>query len=375
MPTLLLHIDAAAIAGIVLDARGTPQGAASADAGWLREQAARAEQIVVLVPGEAVTLIEVPRIARQRQRFLQALPFAVEEQLAQPIEDMHIVAPARLDGERVPVACVAHADMRDWLQRLQQLDIRPDHMLPDTLALPLQGHSAVSARVGARVLVRAGTDAGFALEADALPMLGDTLGAVQEVMSVATGAELLARLGPHLSAASTLDLLQDPYRPRRRASAAGPWRAVAALVLAALLLGVAYQWLDYRALRASHAEMQQEAQRLYRQAVPGEGTVPDPVRMLRAESARGATGPGEGGLSLLARVAPLLAGGTTSVRMDVIEYRGGSLELSITTPDVPTLDGLRERLDGLPGLRVELTGASPGDAGVQGRLRIQEISP
>ncbi|HRQ66586.1 MAG TPA: type II secretion system protein GspL [Xanthomonadaceae bacterium] len=368
--TLHMYIDAERVLGL-------PAGARSAisDPGRLREEARRADDIVVMVPGEAVTLLEVPRIARQRSRLLQALPYAVEEQLAQPVEDMHIAAPARVEGERVAVACVAHADMQRWLSKLAELDILPDRMLPDTLALPLEGTAAALVRVGPRVLVRSGKDAGFALEADALGLLSDRLGAMHEAFAVDDEAALLVALAPHLGGASRLDLLDGPYRPRRRASASGPWRLVAALALGALLVAVLYQWLDYRALRQAHAQLQQEAQHLYRQVVPGEGAVPDPVRMLRAESAQRGGAGRDGALALLARVAPLVAGGTTTVRMDALEYRAGSLELSITTPDVPTLDGLRERLDTLPGLRVELTGASPGDAGVQGRIRVQEVSP
>ncbi len=373
--TLLIHIDAADVLGLVLDARGLAEGGVFADPARLRDAARRADEIIVLVPGEAVTLVEVPRMARQRHRLLQALPYAVEEQLAQPVEDMHIAAPMRIEGERVPVACVAHADMRAWLERLDAVGVLPDRMLPDTLALPLVRDAATVARAGSRALVRSGADAGFAVEADALDMLADRIGPVHDAFVVSSSAELLAKLAPALSTASTLDLLGGPYRPQRRAAAAGPWRLVAGLALSALLLGLLYQWFDYRALRQVHAELNEEAQRLYRRVVPGEGAVLDPVRMLRAESARSGAADSGGALPLLARIAPLLSGGTTTLRMDALEYRGGSLELSVTTPDVPTLDALRERLAALPGVQVELTGASPGDDGVQGRLRVQEDAP
>ena len=52
------------------------------------------------------------------------------------------------------------------------------------------------------------------------------------------------------------------------------------------------------------------------------------------------------------------------------EFRNGTLELSLTAPDVPTLDLLRERLATLPGLKVELTAANPSENGVEGRIRI-----
>jgi general secretion pathway protein L len=374
--TLLIALHDEALVGLAVGPNGAPLGATFSEPARLGEAARRAAQVVAVVPGQAVTLLSVPRIARQRQRLLQALPYAVEEQLAQPVEDVHIVAPARIEGDQVPVACVAHADMRAWMARLDALGIQPDRMLPDMLLLPAPAAAASLARVGGRALVRSGADAGFAVEADALALMLGRVGEVREVFRAEGIADLLPKLAPYLTEASALDLLAGPYRPRHRSGAAGPWRAAAVLALAALLLGLLYQWLDYRALRQTHEALMEEARALYRQVVPDAGAVPDPVRMLRAESARrGGGSHGAGALPLLARVAPLLAGGTTTVRMDAIEYRGGSLEITLTTPDVPTLDGLRERLGALPGLRVELTGASPGEAGVQGRLRVQEGTP
>jgi general secretion pathway protein L len=56
--------------------------------------------------------------------------------------------------------------------------------------------------------------------------------------------------------------------------------------------------------------------------------------------------------------------------LDGVEFRGGVLELTLIASDVATLDNLRERL-AQQGLQVELTGANPGSAGVEGRLRIR----
>ena len=74
-------------------------------------------------------------------------------------------------------------------------------------------------------------------------------------------------------------------------------------------------------------------------------------------------------LSLLGRVAPLLAGGST-LTLDAVEYRSGTLELTLIAADVATLDSLRERL-AQQGMQVELTGANPGSSGVEGRLRVR----
>ena len=94
-----------------------------------------AVEIVVLVPAEDVLLTEARVPARNRAQLLQALPFAVEDQLLAPVESLHFAA-ATGEGDAVGVAVVAKATLRSWLDRLSEAGIRADAILPDSLALP-----------------------------------------------------------------------------------------------------------------------------------------------------------------------------------------------------------------------------------------------
>jgi len=79
-------------------------------------------------------------------------------------------------------------------------------------------------------------------------------------------------------------------------------------------------------------------------------------------------------LHVLGDVAPVVGGTTRSV-LKSIEYHNGTLELGVHTPDVPTLDLMRERLGNVPGLKAEVTAANSLDNGVDGRLRIAGAKP
>ena len=76
-------------------------------------------QVSVLVPGETVTLLELPRVAGTDRQLTQALPALVEEQLVAPVEEQHLAWWAAGDGERLGVAAVLRADMDGWLARLR----------------------------------------------------------------------------------------------------------------------------------------------------------------------------------------------------------------------------------------------------------------
>ncbi|MFY8136132.1 MAG: type II secretion system protein GspL, partial [Aquimonas sp.] len=46
-------------------------------------------EIVLLLPAESVLLTRAPRVARSEGLLRQALPFALEERLATPVEQLH----------------------------------------------------------------------------------------------------------------------------------------------------------------------------------------------------------------------------------------------------------------------------------------------
>src|SRR5690606_23730768 len=113
-----------------------------------------------------------------------------------------------------------------------------------------------------------------------------------------------------------------------------------------------------------------EMERILRDALPGVTTVVDPRAQLAIELQRRQRGGDDGALALLSRVAPIIAG-SGRYTIDGLDYRAGTLEITLRAPDVATLDSLREALSAVPPLRVELTAATPGQGGVEGRLRIR----
>ena len=120
-----------------------------------------------------------------------------------------------------------------------------------------------------------------------------------------------------------------------------------------------------------HASQRAQMETLLREALPDVQRVVDPRAQVAAELARrGGAARGEGVLGLLARIAPLLSG-SGRYTMDGLEYRAGTLDLTLRGDDVATLDELRERMASL-GLAAELTAMTPGSSGVEGKLRVRE---
>jgi len=363
-----------------------------------RQRIEQARRIVVLVPSEDVLLTGATLSARSQAQLLRALPFAVEDQLLAPVEDLHVVpvpAPG-LDGDRRAVLVVARTRLREWLDRLGTDGIRPDVLIPETLALA----PATALIEAGRALVRVAPDAAFAcpagdladwLRQTGIPSADLTVHDLRPPPAGTTAADAAsndarrdagARDGLGLLAASLPaagNLLEGAFAPAHRRAAGGRlWRLAAALAALVVLLGLAERGLGVLQLSRESAALQAAIDQRLREAVPEldgaalAGVEASQLLQRRLETLRG--GSDEGLLGLLGRIAPVLTSGTR-IQTRGIEYRNGALELGLRAPDVQTLDALRERLAMLPGLRAEITGTSPVDAaqgggGVDARIRV-----
>ena len=84
----------------------------------------------MLVPGEDVLLAETSVAARSREQLARAVPFALEDQLAEPVETVHFAVLA--DSPREPGVAVVRRDrMASLARRSRAAGIRPDVSRPE----------------------------------------------------------------------------------------------------------------------------------------------------------------------------------------------------------------------------------------------------
>src|SRR5689334_14006904 len=91
----------------------------------------------VLVPTEQVRLLAVDLPVQGRARRLEALPFAIEDRIAEPLESVHIALGVELAPKRHLVGVVRHDVMADWVERAEAEGLGGARFVPDALALPL----------------------------------------------------------------------------------------------------------------------------------------------------------------------------------------------------------------------------------------------
>lgn len=96
---------------------------------------AQNQKPIVWVPSRWVSILRVFVPGKSRYQWQQALPYALEEQLAQPLEELHLVCLERDKQGWVTVAVVAKKRMQAWLSALEQTNLNQACLVPECFAL------------------------------------------------------------------------------------------------------------------------------------------------------------------------------------------------------------------------------------------------
>jgi len=380
-----------------LDDAGQPVGrvrsgdltAAAAEANGLR--------VVVLVPGIDCLLTQATIPGRNRQKLLRAVPFALEEQLIEDVENSHFALGPALPGGRYPVVVIATRRIDAILDACRSAGLDVYQLVPDLLAVPCTGDAICVVIDGDLALVRTGPYAGFVVETENLGLLLPAqeqpedsparpvtiqlpTGAVlPDLGEAATTAEISRYEGSALMLFSQgmgggiIDLLQGVYsRNQEWGKLWRPWRATAALLLAGVLLSNIVTGVDYFRLRNEREDLNARMQSIFLESFPGTRRVVDPRVQMQQQLEQLQRRAGSGGrfLTLLARSADVLRT-AKDIEIAGASYRAGRLDVDLTAANLQVLDQLKQALSA-HGLEVEIQSAA-ADAGqrVKSRLRIQ----
>lgn len=342
-------------------------------------------EVWVVLPAEDVLLMQAPWVARSPQQMQKALPYAIEDQLAAPIETQHVAWAPAADPNQVLVAVVARARLDALLATLRGHGLEPDALIPEPLLLAWSPTASSVLLEPGRALLRYGEARAFVGQPEELAMFTGSVGAALDAIRIGdtaaplplrgtqTREDALQAYAERARGEPPLNVLQGVYAPRRNLGHARQrWRLAAALAAAAVVLGFAHLLLERQQLARLAEQQRQEMAELYRAAVPSATRVVDPELQLRSALAAAGQGTADGGLRLLALAAPGLAA-DSNIRIDTLELRERRLELAVQAPDIAALDALRARL--AAAAPSELISATKGSQGVEGRLRLSGAAP
>jgi len=367
-----------------------------------------ADNVIAYIPGIDILLTRVNLPAGRKSQLRNALPFALEENLIDDVEDLHCALGPQLENGKYVAAVTRQDNIGYWHQLLLASGLHIQALLPDFLLLPRAAQSWSIACEGNTAYVRTSNAEGFVCQINVLPLLlqkeldadldhlperiefhgclpfdeaimGETITSqCQLVQHPATGSgnliELLANTPP---ATASLNLLQGDYAPSSRIlQRLRPWYTSAALAGILILVGFVGSVIEYVSLQQQSAELEQQITQVFQQTFPDVKRIVNPASQMRnrvAELRGKDRGSGPDFSQMLAKVAPVVAN-TKGVNAQHLRYQLGQMEILLETPDLQSLEDLKNRLAAAVPWEVELKSANSIENKVQGRILIFEKS-
>ncbi len=390
---------------LVVDARGAPVGPPQGGPLTLAAPRTAGRRVGVLVPGTDVLLAEPEVPVKAGLKLQQLVPYALEEQLADDIDDLHFAIGRRAtESTRAPVAVVARALLDEWLTELRSSGIEPEALYAESELLPENpGHAVVLLEADA-VCVRPPRGSPVTLPADALAEAleiahsvgADSGGGGTRGLILYTGAaewqrhsaqveaarsrfdgvriQLLAE-GPmplfaqQLPVATPINLLQGAYAPTAtRAVGLRAWRVTAILLVALLGLHIAGKFGELQVLKNRERQVDASIRDTFHAAMPGEPSTLDARR--RMEQRLAATRSAGGGLLSALLALAQARDAVPGMSVQSLQFHGGALDLTLSAPDAASLDRISQQLR-RNGWQADLTGGSNAGSAYQGHIQVR----
>lgn len=299
----------------------------------------RSEHVLMM----AVDLPPMPSDARRRA----ALPFAVEDRIAEPLEDVHVALGDPVGPQTFLAGAVRHALMVRWVARLREAGLDRALLVPDCLALPTPGERSWSVDLaGERAIVRVPDGTGFAVP---LAMLEATWKAAGEPACIAYGDPLPPNMhAPEalLDAAPlaqrlvepALDLRQGPYA-RPRAALHPLWKRIAVVTAMGAAAHAAIAAADTLVLNGIADDREAQVRSLAQNVAPSLTLGPDLSTLVTDLGDPGASGAPSAFLTLVSATAAAFAQSQVPVTWRSVAYdeAGEVLTLAVETDDAAGL--------------------------------------
>lgn len=324
-------------------------------------QSLEGRPVALVLPMEAASafLISLPT---QKARWMrQALPYAVEELLAEEVELFHLALGEMTSDGRYRVFAIRRTLLGGWLDDLQALQLNIAAIYLDADLLPRDGEQAL--QLGERVLLGGELEARLAVAAERWPQFRNFCGTLVQPGISDAPYQLLAQGRAH-----AVDLAQGEFAPRSDNKAWAVWRPFVAV------LGLwAVCYVGFCVVQAWQLESQGDAYNaasvaLYKELFPEDQRIVN-LRAQFAEHLNQGQRSEGGFINMLEQASVAIAEAKSPLSVVQVDYSQvrGDLALQVRAKDFAALEQLRQRLvEG--GLKVQLGSASREEQGITARV-------
>jgi general secretion pathway protein L len=411
-PTLLLRIPAAGqeeTEWLILDDSGEPptrqRGSLSlAAAVW------RSGQVLALAPSSQILLAEPELPPGSGAKLARAVPFALEEQLTEDVDQLSFAIGRRRDNGTTPAAVVSRAVLQGWVAELRAAGLDPQAIYPDISLMPENPGQTVLWLENDRLAVRRPGALPFAVELSPVKeamvvagIIADPLEPALEPKPLVSAILYISRedwarnqsqfeqlagnfeslkvqlladgplpwLGRGIDSIDAVNLLQGEFsRTTDYGERWQRWRLAAALAAGLLCVHVGAQALQIHQGKRAGAALDGEIAQVFASAMPSDPNT-DPRRQMQARltlARKAGAGP-----QYFLHTLQVLSGALATVPKTTITsmgYHEQTLDLTLNAPNLDALSQLSQTM-AKQGLAAEIQSSAPVGQRIDGHMQVR----
>jgi general secretion pathway protein L len=365
-------------------------------------------QAVLILPGHQTLFTQVSIPSRNRQRILQALPYALEDQFIEDIEQLHFAIPATLKpSEAIPVCAVSREKLSGLLETLRNAGIDVQQVCSGIQCLPFSEGQWTALLENDLVSIRTSASSGFTFDSNNLfeafnialndehseqpekiTILDARSGEEPELLQLPekleelpveikpSSKDILEIYASNHNPQQAINLLQGRFAlKKKRQFISRRWLPAAVVLIALTGIQLTSFIIEYTGLRKQTAAQQKQIEKLFKQALPDarrmtgfKSRMQQRLKQLQDQSA----GSGTGFLELMASSGSIFRQ-YSSLKLTGVQYRQGMIDIELTIRDLQTLEAVKQNLS-RSGLKVEIRNANVSGNVVTGRLQVKGAS-
>ena len=356
----------------------------------------RGRRVLLVVPDNDVVLTSITIPSKNRKQLLQAVPYALEDNLAEDIDALHFAVHQTDNDGDTQVAIINRDQLESRLSLLQQHGITSHFVLPQLLTQHIEDNawSIQNKQLDtdhATVSVRLSNFYGFNCDASLLDLFIDQLDEplperilsniptqdLPKTLQSLPQEKLDIGLVDYKSAISALPLNLLTGFNRNRGKSAINWKAWRTpLVLASLVL---FAWLGITIwqnifLQSQSRQLSQAIDNTFKQAFPKSRLVDAPQQMAAnlAQLKKNAGKTVDSPLPLIADIAPLLKT-YKDLSLSEIRYQNDALVLVMQSPNIARLETFIKDAAKKAGLQITIKSSTTTANKVEAELLVSPL--
>ena len=360
----------------------------------------RSNHILVLLPGMEATTTFLKLPIKSMQKIRAAIPFALEEELAGDIKDLHFSFNKIKDNNEISVTLIAKKRLNHYLKLLEESNIKSSVITSEVFGLEKINNTITMMIEPNKILLNNGLNINVAIENNNSLDIKNIINQIKKdgnFIQIYLSEDIknynqladkiktdhdnidiklipkysIQKLSQIVVTSNFVNLLQGKYAVKIDiANYFRPWKYVAILIITLGFTSIVNEALLYKELTELENDLVNRFSNEYRKFDPKARNISDPLRIISALQNNGPIIPEVSVfLSSLVNLSEALSKNNATI--NTITYQDDIVNIRITSPDVASLDKVRRNINQNSNFQATILSTNQISNNIESRLELR----